>query len=73
MGPPPRFGGRVLKIRHPDLPGEEILLGGAFSRFVNNLHSPYHYFVTSREHWAELWQRDNSDPTSQSAASGTPS
>jgi len=63
LGPPPRFGGRVLKIRHPKLPGEEILLGGAFSRFINNLHCPYHYFLTTEEHWSEVLGHEGVPPS----------
>ncbi|MBK9991879.1 MAG: hypothetical protein IPP19_14420 [Verrucomicrobia bacterium] len=69
MGPP-RFGGRALKIKHPELPGADILLGGAFSRFINNLHSPYHYFLTSKEHWAEMHQDRAGQAPSAEDASG---
>lgn len=68
LGPPPRFGGRALKIKHPELPGEEIFLGGAFSRFINNLHCPYHYFLTSKQHWAEVVERPKTASPSGTAS-----
>jgi hypothetical protein len=64
VGNLPRFGGRALKIRHPTLPGEQILLGGAFSRFVNSLDCPYHYFLSAKEHWAEVFAPKSDNPSS---------
>ena len=51
----PQFGGRAIRIRHPKLPGEQLIMGGAFARFINNLHSPFHYFLKVQEHWHEIF------------------
>ena len=55
----PDFDGRVVKIAHPEKAGEQWLLSGAYSRFINNLHSPYSYFLKSHEHWGELMEGDD--------------
>ncbi|KAB2907055.1 MAG: hypothetical protein F9K30_24125 [Dechloromonas sp.] len=53
-GAAPDFDGRIVKIIHPEKKAERFLLSGAFSRFVNNLHSPYSFFLNMKEHWSEV-------------------
>jgi hypothetical protein len=41
-------------LRHPEHDDDRLLLSGAFSRFVNNLHSSLSFLVGIRNHWAEV-------------------
>lgn len=50
----PSFAGRVVKIAHPDHPGDRFLLSGAYGRFINNLHSPINFLEGMRQHWTAL-------------------
>lgn len=47
----PSFAGRVVKIAHPDHPGDRFLLSGAYARFINDLHSPINFLEGLRRHW----------------------
>lgn len=68
-GAAPDFEGRIVKIIHPEKKTERFLLAGAYSRFVNNLHSPYSFFIKMKEHWSEVM--DDMEPVSHEPPSPT--
>lgn len=55
----PNFGGRIVTLRHPDHNNDRMLLSGAFSRFVNNLHSPLSFLIGIKNQWAELTESED--------------